>query len=306
MKENTIPTRRLFPFMKMKGLFIGISVLALAVSIYFYATRGLNFGVDFQGGVKLIVQFATDSGEDEIRHALGENDFGEVQVVRFGPAQDKSYMIRARLNEEGTTASLIEGKLKQQFGASVNLLSEETVGAKVGADLRKRGMFAMILTWILILIYVGVRFDFLFSPGAVVALLHDVTIVLGFFAFMGKEFNLQILAALLTIIGFSVNDTIIIYDRIRENLSKYGNTLSREDLVNLSVNETLSRTIITSLTVLFVVGVLYFFGGVVLKDFAFAMIVGVVAGSYSTIFVASPLYLLLYRFFPKKGLVVKG
>ncbi len=299
-------TKRQFPFMKYKVLFVGLSFLAVTVSLFLYFTKGLNYGVDFKGGVKLIYSFADDLGENDIRQSLEGLNLGEVQVVRFGLEKDKSYMIRAALNEEGTTASLVENKFKEKFGASVTLLSEETVGAKVGADLRKRGMFALILTWILILVYVGIRFDFLFAPGAVISLLHDVIVVIGFFAFFGKEFNLPILAALLTIIGFSVNDTIIIYDRVRENLGKFGNSMSREELVNYSVNETLSRTLITSLTVFFVVSVLYFIGGAVLQDFAFAMLIGVVAGTYSTIFVASPLYIALYRFFPKKGLVVKG
>lgn len=292
------------PFMRWKWFFISVSLLFVAGSFFIILTKGLNFGVDFKGGIKLAYHFSKPIGDGDIRKMLDSLDLGDVQVIRFGKETENSYMIKTKYQEGIDVTKAITAEFKKGLGDDgATLLSEENVGPKVGRELRKRGLFAIILTWILILIYVGIRFDFLFSPGAIVALIHDVVIAVGFFAFFDKEVNLPILAAVLTIIGYSINDTIVIYDRVRENLRKLPSSMPLAELIEQSINETLSRTIITSLTVLFAVLVLFFLGGGVLHDFAFCMVVGVIAGTYSTIFVASPVYLLCQRLFPHKGLV---
>lgn len=296
--------KRGFSFMKLKWYFISVSVVLGILSLYFMIERGLNLGVDFKGGIKLVHHFKEPTSDGKIRDLIESLNLGDVQVVRFGDESDNSFLIKIKQQEGRDVVKEITGKLTGELGEDgFTLLSEESVGAKVGADLRKRGFFAMGLTWLLMLIYIGWRFDFLFAPGAVVALLHDVIIGLGFFVFFGKEFNLPILAAVLTLIGYSINDTVIIFDRIRENLKKLPSALPLADLINRSVNETLSRTIITSLTVLFAMIVLFLFGGGVIHDFAFFMIVGAIVGSYSTIFIASPVYLAFNRLFPHRGLV---
>lgn len=294
---------KLIPFMQVKWVFIFISILVVLLSFYFMGSHGFNFGVDFKGGVKLVYKFSKPLGEGDIRKSLSDLDLGDVQVVRFGKVDENSFLVKVKFQEERNLSKEITSALKEKLQeVNPEILSEETVGPRVGAELRKRGIFAVVLTWILILIYVGIRFDFLFSPGAVVALLHDLCITIGFFTFFNKEINLPILAAALTIIGYSINDTIVVYDRIRENIKKLPAKIPMADIVNQSINETLSRTVVTSLTLLFVVLVLFYLGGGVLHDFAFCMIIGVVVGTYSSVFIASPVYLACNRLFPHKGI----
>lgn len=296
--------RRLIPVLKLKMFFMGVSLAVIAASLYVIAVHGINFGVDFKGGVKMIYKFAQPTSDGKVREIIEPLGVGDPQVVRFGKKNENSFLIKVKYQKDREIAREITGKLSEVYGAkNLTLLSEETVGPKVGKELRKRGMFAVGLTWILILIYVGWRFDFLFAPGAVLALFHDIIITLGFFTFFDKEFNLPILAAILTIIGYSINDTIIVYDRIRENLKKLPASVPINDLITLSLNETFSRTIVTSLTALFAMGVLFFLGGGVLHDFAFCLIIGIIVGTYSSIFIATPVYLVLNRLFPHKGLI---
>ncbi len=310
-KKNTAPlamtvqtARTKFPFMKLRFFFLALSTLFFSLSIFFITKHGFNFGVDFTGGVKLVYKFQTPIGDDKLRSLIAPVGQGEAQIVRFGNGTENSFLIKVRFQEGRDISKEITAELEKQLGASeVTLLSEETVGPNVGADLRRRGIFAVALTMLLILVYIGWRFDFLFSPGAIVALIHDTAVALGFFTFFHKEFNLPILAAVLTLIGYSNNDTIIIYDRVRENLKKLSSNIPLVDLIDISLNETLSRTIVTHLTVLFAMVVLFVFGGGVIHDFAFFMIVGVVVGSYSSIFIASPIYLALHKIFPTKGIV---
>lgn len=290
------------PFMKFKGLFISLSVFLILTTFYFAVTKGINFGVDFKGGIKMVYQFEEDVGDGRIRDALEPLQLGDFQVVRYGKPEEKTYLIKAKSGENSDVGSLVTARLVETMGRATQL-SEETVGPKVGSELRERGILAMLLTWVFMLIYVGFRFDFLFAPGAVIALIHDVLIGFGFFIFFGKEVNLPILAAALTLIGYSVNDTIVTYDRVRENLRKLPSSLPLADLVNRSIHETMRRTIFTSLTTLFVMIVVFFVGGAVLHDFAFFMVVGVVAGTYSTIFIATPSYLLFARWFPHRGML---
>lgn len=290
------------PFASLTRYFLPVSVIAVAASLFFIFQRGFNFGVDFRGGVKLIYQTAESMSDGEVRSLLDPLDLGDFQVVRFGAEVERSFLVKVKYQEGREIHREVNQVLQQALGADkVTLLSEETVGPTVGSELRKRGIFAVLLTWLLILIYIGIRFDFFFAPGAVLALLHDVIIPLGFFSYLGKEVNLPILAAVLTIIGYSINDTIVIYDRVRENLRKLPSSSPLSDIVDQSLNETLSRTLVTSLTVLFAVVVLFILGGGVLHDFAFYMIIGVVAGTYSTIFIACPAYLAVNRLIPHKA-----
>lgn len=294
-------TRWHIPFMKYRLLFAGISAVAVLGSFVVIGIRGFNYGIDFKGGAKLEYRFDRDVSEGEIRDIVSGLNLGDVSVVRFGDASERRMSIKVELPEEhADIAPMITNALAQTYGDGSALLEqEETVGPRVGSELRRKAWLTILFSWALMLVYIGYRFDFVFAPGAVVALVHDVAITLGLFALLGKEVNLSILAALLTLIGFSINDTIVIFDRIRENRRDISpETVS--DVVNSSINSTLSRTIITSLTVFFVVVVLFFKGGGTLHDFAFALIIGVIVGSYSTIFVASPLYIELYRRWPKK------
>lgn len=291
------------PFMRLKWIFISISLALTIFSFVTFFTKGFNFGVDFKGGVKLIYQFKEPIGDEKIRGILEPLNLGDAQIVQFGKKEDNSFLVKVKLQEERDLVKDITGKLHEGLTPQgVTLLSEEVVGPKVGAELRQRGLFAIILTWVFMLIYIGWRFDFLFAPGAVIALVHDIIISVGIYVFLGREFNLPILAAVLTLIGYSVNDTIVIYDRVRENLKKLPASMPLADLVDRSVNETLTRSIITSLTVFFAMAVLFFFGGGVLYDFALYMLIGVIVGSYSTIFIASPVYLGFHRLFPHKGM----
>lgn len=303
---KTMTGKNPLPFMKFKWLFIAVSVFFVFFSLYQITVKGLNFGVDFKGGSKVVYSFTKPTTAEDIRKNLESLELGDIQVIRFGDKQEgDQFMIRSKFVEGQDVVSLMTETLKKSVGDdAVQVLSEEVVGPKVGADLRTKGFLSVILACLLILGYVGLRFDFLFSPGAVVALLHDILISVGFFAYFGKEFNLPILAALLTILGYSINDTIVIYDRIRENILRLPKKTSTVDVINVSLTETLARTIVTSLTVFFVVVVLFFYGGGVLHDFSFCLIIGVVFGTYSSIFIAAPIYLLLQKLFPGKGIKV--
>lgn len=295
---------RLFPFMKYRHFFMVLSTILFIACLGIIFKKGFNFGVDFLGGVRLVYQFSQPTGDDQIREVLAKTGLSDAQVVRFGKAEDNSFLIRVRAESELGQQAVLTAQLNKDMAPNqAKLLSEEMVGPKVGADLRQRGLFAVISSLVLILLYIGWRFDFLFSTGAIVALAHDTVFALGLYTYLDKEVNLPILAAILTLIGYSNNDTIIIYDRIRENLKKLPSQVSLLQIIDLSLNETLSRSIITHLTVFFSVGILYFFGGGVIHDFAFLMIIGVVVGSYSSIFIAAPIYIWMQRIFPHQGLL---
>lgn len=280
-----------------------LSIILTLGSLVLVARHGLKFGIDFTGGIKLQYKFSKMVEAAEITSVLSSGLKEKFVVQQFGNQNDNTYAIDIEKPE-----SSIEGfseKVTQVLNAGLkdttaSLLKEEAVGPKAGQELRKKGELAVLVTWILILAYIGFRFDFYFSPGAIIALVHDLIITLGAFALSGREISLTVLAAFLTILGYSVNDTIIVYDRIRENSKKF-KSMPVSELVNLSINETLSRTIVTSLVVFFVVFVLYLMGQGDIKDFAFAMIIGVITGTYSSIFIASPIYIYLKKKFPKQG-----
>ncbi len=281
--------------------FIGKRKLALIISLVLILVGfaslvrhgGPHYGIDFAGGTLVQVQFERQTDAAEINSALGSLDLGVPVVQSFGDGSNE-FLIRV----ERTTGELqgisvqITDTLEQSFGAGqVEVRRVEMVGPQVGKDLRNKGMLAIFYAMLGILAYISWRFEFRFAVGAIIALLHDVLITLGMFSLFAKEIDLPIIAAFLAIIGYSLNDTIIVYDRIRENLGKH-NKESFTFILNRSINETLSRTIITSGTTLLVVLSLFVLGGGVIHNFAFAMLVGVLVGTYSSIFVASPLLLL--------------
>ena len=223
-----------------------------------------------------------------------------VQKIGVSNTQENRFVIKIELQEEFGTISkkITESFQKGLKDQKVILEQEESVGPKAGADMRRKAYLANIFSWLLMLIYIGYRFDFSFAPGAIIALIHDALITIGAFAFTGREVSLTVVAALLTITGYSINDTIVIYDRIRENALKFPK-LSDPDRVNKSVNETLSRTIITNFTVFIVVILMFVFGEGEFQNFGFAMIVGAISGTYSTIYVASPCYILYRKYVPQ-------
>lgn len=302
-----------FPFMRLRHVFLAISAVVVGGSIFLLAVRGLNFGTDFKGGVKLQYQLPREAGEGEVRNALSGLNLEGVSVVRFGKSGEKKFVIKVAQPQEGQEmlSSQITPALEKVFGAEggmggVVLEQEATVGPKVGGELRRKGILAVLVSLVCMLVYVGFRFDFQFAPGAILALFHDVLVVLGVFALLQLEFDLTILAACLTIVGYSINDTIVIFDRVREH-ARLISQETIEEVVNTSINETLSRTLLTSLTVFMTVIVLYFFGGSTIRDFAFALIVGVITGTWSTFTVACACYIAVYRLTPKwKALLSKS
>jgi preprotein translocase subunit SecF len=276
-----------------------ISLAACLGTLVLVFTRGLNLGVEFAGGTVIQIQVPESAGavgEGELRQAAAASGHSDAGIVRFGPAQDRSFLIKigqTEAGEQGTSQALVEG-ISKELGAEVVAERTESIGPVVGAEMRRDAVLSLVVSWALILVYVWFRFDLLYAPGAVVALIHDVLITVGVFVLFGIEFDLQVLAALLVIIGYSLNDTIVIYDRIRENLEARGR-VHLEDVVNQSVNQTLSRTLLTAATTLLVVLALLIFGGPVIFDFALALTIGVIVGTYSTVYVASALLIFLER-----------
>ncbi|MBN2809698.1 MAG: protein translocase subunit SecF [Deltaproteobacteria bacterium] len=287
-------------FIGKRRLFMMISALVIVVGIVALFVRGgLNYGIDFAGGTMVQVRFVKTVASDDIRHALAAVDMGDASIQQFEGDKTHEFLIRVEETRSDLVGLSDEIKvvLDKAFGSeNVDIRRVEMVGPKVGKDLRRQGMLAIVYALIGILIYVTVRFELRFALGAIVALAHDVMITVGVFALLDKEFSLSILAALLAIVGYSLNDTIVVYDRIRENM-KSGAKVDFNSNVNASINQTLSRTILTSLTTILVLISLFVLGGGVIHDFAFAMIVGVVVGTYSSIFIASPVVILMQ---PKK------
>lgn len=278
-----------FDFVGKRNLALVISAVLILVGLASLLVKGgPDYGIDFAGGTLVQVQFSVDTDSAAIKNSLADLELGSLVVQSFGDNQNE-FLIRV----ENATAELqglsaqIKGALEGTFEAgSVDIRRVEMVGPQVGKDLRSKGLQAILYAMLGILVYISWRFEFRFAVGAIVALLHDVLITLGAFSVFGKEIDLPIIAAFLAIIGYSLNDTIIVYDRIRENLGKH-HTESFSFIVNRSVNETLSRTILTSGTTLLVVLALFILGGGVIHNFAFAMLVGILIGTYSSIFVAS-------------------
>ncbi len=262
------------------------SVILFIISVIFIALKGLNYGIDFKGGT-LIELRSINTDVSSIRSTLKDMNLGDVNVKKFG--KDGDFLIK--VEQQGDNDKLIpkiKQKLSDSLNSEINFRRIENVGPKVSAELLQSGIIAITLSLAAMLFYIWVRFEWQFSIGAIVALFHDVVITLGVFSLLSLEINLSIIAAVLTIVGYSMNDTVVIYDRVRENLGKY-HKLEIADIANLSINETLARTIITSVTTLLALFSIFILGGEILRGFSFAMILGVFIGTYSSIFVASPI-----------------
>ena len=263
-----------------------LSITLFFISVLLIAFKGLNYGIDFKGGT-LIELRSNNIETSSIRDVLKNMDLGDVNVKKFG--KEGGFLIK--VEQKGDNNKLIpeiKKKLSDNLNSEVNFRRVENVGPKVSAELLQSGIIAISLSLAAMLFYIWVRFEWQFSIGSIIALFHDVIITLGIFSILSLEINLSIIAAVLTIVGYSMNDTVVIYDRIRENLGKF-HKLDISDIANLSINETLARTIITSATTLLALFSIFILGGEILRGFSFAMILGVLIGTYSSIFVASPI-----------------
>ena len=280
-------------FNKFYKLFNLVSIFLTLISILLLLFKGLNYGVDFKGGT-LIELRAKDSQINiiKLRDSLLNMKLGDVSVKKFGNEND--YLIKFEKKNDNNPNFIQEIKedLTQSIGPGFNFRRVENVGPKVSAELLRSGVIAILLSLAAMLFYIWIRFEWQFSLGAIVALLHDVLITLGVFSLFNLEINLSIVAAVLTIVGYSMNDTVVIFDRVRENLKKFSD-IKIFILTNISINETLSRTVITSITTLLALLSIYFLGGEILKGFSLAMILGVVFGTYSSIYIANPILVLL-------------
>ena len=265
------------------------SLVLILLSISILSFKGLNLGVDFKGGT--LIEIRTEDSKVNItslRESFLKMNLGDVNVKKFGNKTD--YLVKIEVtntNDENFIQSIKEN-LSSDLGSVINFRRVENVGPKVSGELLRAGLLAISLSLVAMLFYIWIRFEWQFSLAAIIALIHDVIITMGIFSFLSYEINLSIVAAVLTIVGYSMNDTVVIFDRIRENLRKYSK-ITITEISNLSTNETLSRTLITSVTTLLALFSIFIFGGAILEGFSFAMILGVVIGTYSSIFVAAPI-----------------
>jgi len=282
-------------WMKAAGaVSLAVIVIGLASIIW---QGGLNYGIDFAGGSLVQIKFKQEPHIDKIRDTFEMIGLQNSIIQSYGTHEIVVRTPETRADLKGLGAK-IETSLSSTYPAgSFEIQRVEVVGPKVGKDLTRKALLAIFFSWIGILIYVGFRFEFRYALGGIIALIHDVLITVSIFSMLNREFDLNIVAALLTIVGFSINDTIVIFDRIRENARK-NIRMELRDVINLSVNQTLSRTILTSFTVLMVLIVLFFFGGSVIHNFALVLLIGTVAGVYSTVFIASPIVLLFEKIKP--------
>ncbi len=283
-----------FNFVSKFSITTIISILLVVGSLFAVFTK-MHYGVDFRGGAELQVKFSKEINLNELRAKLKSDGFKSVSVQSIGEVINHEYLIKVSATEENlnaVTQKVNESLTKGYKNDGIEVRKVDIVGPKAGEELRKSGFLAMLWALLAIMVYIGLRFDFKYSPGAIVALFHDVSIILGIFAITGTEFTLQTVAALLAVIGYSVNDTVIVYDRVREHEAKFvGRSLGEH--INNAVNETLSRTVLTSTTTLFISVIMYFFGGLAIRDFFMAITLGVLIGTYSSIFVAAPVTLFM-------------
>ena len=266
-----------------------ISIIIFILSVIFITLKGLNYGIDFKGGTLIELRVESDKATiSEVRSAFSNLNLGDLNVKEFGKKGDYLIKFEKKQFNDNINIKSIKDNVVNKLGVDVNFRRIENVGPKVSAELLSSGLLAISLALGAMLFYIWVRFEWQFSLGSITAIFHDVIITIGIFSLLSLEVNLSIVAAVLTIVGYSMNDTVVIYDRIRENLSKFSSS-TIEDISNTSINETLSRTIITSVTTLLALFSIYVLGGEILKGFSFAMIIGVIIGTYSSIFVASPI-----------------
>jgi preprotein translocase subunit SecF len=279
-------------FNKFYKLFNLISISLVVASVLLLFFKGLNFGVDFKGGTLIELRSNDKSiNVTSLRQSFNKMNLGDFNVKKFGNQND--FLIKIEKKDTSADAiEVIKKDLTSSLGGSFNFRRVENVGPKVSSELLKSGIIAIVLSLAAMLFYIWIRFEWQFSLGAILALFHDVIITLGLFSLFSLEINLSIVAAVLTIVGYSMNDTVVIYDRVRENLRKFSD-IKIYELTNISINETLSRTIITSVTTLLALVSIYLFGGEILKGFSLAMIMGVVFGTYSSIYIANPILVKL-------------
>ena len=270
--------------------FISLSLVLISILLLFF--KGLNFGVDFKGGTLIELRANNkDISISSLRQSFSQMNLGDFNVKKFGNEND--FLIKIEKKDTSANAiEIIKNELTSSIGNSFNFRRVENVGPKVSAELLKSGVIAIALSLAAMLFYIWIRFEWQFSLGAILALFHDVIITLGLFSLFNLEINLSIVAAVLTIVGYSMNDTVVIYDRVRENLRKFSD-IKIYELTNISINETLSRTIITSVTTLLALVSIFLFGGEILKGFSLAMIMGVIFGTYSSIYIANPILVKL-------------
>ncbi len=277
-------------FLKFYKQFYLLSFLLIVISFISFFSKGLNLGIDFKGGTVIEMQFDKRYSATNIREALIQQELGDVKVKEFGNNQTFLAIFEKKSGKSDFIPN-VKAQLEKSLTETINFRRVEMVGPKISKELTKSGIYAVLIALILMLFYIWLRFEWQFSLGSILALLHDVMLTLGAFSIIGFEFNLSIIAAILTIVGYSMNDTVVIYDRIRENLKKDDRS-DLSDLINISVNETLPRTLKTSITTLLALIAIYFFGGEILRGFSFALIWGVIVGTYSSIFIAAPLILI--------------
>ena len=287
MRLKLVPAETHVDFLGMRRIAAAVSVVAMAASIVVFFVMGLNFGIDFRGGVTIEARTEGPADLAQVRGIVGGLDLGDVSVQEFG--QETDLIIQVEAEGDGDAQQAVVVQVKDALAAEiagVEFRRVEVVGPKVSGELIQAGVIAICLAILAVLFYIYVRFEWQFSVGAVAALVHDVVLTIGVFSLMQLEFNLSIIAALLTIVGYSLNDTVVVFDRVRENLRRFKQK-ALDEVLNLSINETLSRTVMTSVTTLIALLSLYFLGGEVIRGFTFGMIWGVLVGTYSSVFVAS-------------------
>ena len=280
-----------------------LSLLIFTLSVFFILFKGLNYGIDFKGGTLIELRaISKNVSVSEIRSSLNQMELGDVNVKEFGKKGDYLIKIEQKTENNDQLIPEVKNTLINNLNSEINFRRVENVGPKISAELLESGIIAIALALAAMLFYIWIRFEWQFSIGSIIALFHDVIITIGIFSILSFEINLSIIAAVLTIVGYSMNDTVVIYDRIRENLNKY-NKLNISEIANISINETLPRTVITSVTTLLALFSIYILGGEILRGFSFAMILGVLIGTYSSIFVASPVlkfFKVTYKTLEKK------
>ena len=285
--------KKIIPFNNLYKTCNLASIILIIISLLLLLIKGLNYGVDFKGGT--LIEIKTNDKNisiSDLRKSFNKMNLGDVTVKQFGSENDFIVKFEKRNSNKSNFMEEIKNKLTNYIGDNYDFRRVENVGPKVSSELLKSGIIAIGLSLAAMLIYIWIRFEWQFSLGAIIAIFHDVIITLGIFSLFSFEINLSIVAAVLTIVGYSMNDTVVIFDRVRENLKKYSD-IKIFELTNISINETLSRTIITSITTLIALLSIYFFGGQILKGFSLAMILGVIFGTYSSIYIANPILVLL-------------
>ena len=308
-KQNTTESSGKYDFVGKVGIFTAVSVILVVLSIVFLAVRGINYGIDFKGGTEFQVKFDKGVTIDQVRKSVDDLKLGEVGVQSLG--DNDEFIIRFQ-GKQGASDKETNEILNQDIGKIKDIITTtfaanhpevrrvDTVGPQVGAELKRNGLLAVFYCLLVILIYVALRFDYKYAPGAVFCLFHDAIITLGIFVFVGKEVNLPIMAAILTLIGYSLNDTIVVFDRIRETDSHYHEKGYRF-IINKAINDMLHRTLITSGTVFTSALCLYLFSGGTVADIAFAICIGIIFGTYSSIYVAAPIVLFMDKLSGKKA-----